>query len=242
MRTLLLLSAMLSNAAADPDWTNTWDSGLSDGELSDENGPQPTRFRRTPQALCSTQVLRDGMQLPKQAELYHIRNANEAWGTSEMIEAITTASAEMAWLMPHADPILVGDISKKNGGHLPPHRSHRSGLDADIGIFQTGASMPLSAGFPNMTPKNIDYEANWLFWSSLLETGLVERILLDQTLIDAMRVWTVESGNLSEAEALATFPPRGTPRLWTMTGVFQHVPGHRDHIHLRVLCGEALVN
>ncbi|MFT4974417.1 MAG: hypothetical protein ACI8S6_000299 [Myxococcota bacterium] len=234
---VLFLSSLIAAAAADARWPADWESGLLD-----TSAPEPTRFVRTPPTLCSTQVLRGGLQLPEQDELYAIRNPAEAWGTSEMIEAVVTASAEMAWLMPQADPILIGDISKRGGGHLPPHRSHRSGLDADIGIFTTGAAMPASAGFPDITPNNIDYEANWLFWSSLLETGLVERILLDQSLIDAMRKWTVAEGELSKAEALKVFPPRGTPRLWAMTGVFQHVSGHRDHIHLRVLCGEALVN
>lgn len=238
---VLLLTSLIAFAAADPNWQTDWEAGTLDTAL-DTTAPTPTQFARTPQANCSTQVLRDGIQLPKQPELYHIRNPSEAWGTSEMIEAIITASAEMAWLLPQADPILVGDLSRKRGGHLPPHRSHRSGLDADIGIFTSGASMPASSGFPNVTPQTIDYEANWMFWSALLDTGLVERVLLDQTLIDAMRAWTVESGELSEAEALAIFPPRNTPQLWTMTGVFQHVPGHRDHIHLRVLCGEELIN
>jgi murein endopeptidase len=235
---MFLLTMLITASQADSNWQTDWETGL----LDTGSKPAPTRFSRTPPAMCSTQALHNGIQLPEQTELYIVRNPVEAWGTPEMIEAVITASEEMAWLMPHADPLLVGDISRKHGGYLPPHRSHRSGLDADIGIFTVGARMPASAGFPDITPATIDYEANWMFWSSLLETGLVERILLDQTLIDAMREWTIKEGVLSETEANRTFPKRNTPRLWTMNGVFQHVPGHRDHIHLRVLCGEALVN
>lgn len=234
----MLLISLLAISQADSNWQTDWETGLLDAG----SAPVPTRFQRTAPADCSTQVLRNGIQLPQQPELYRIRNPHEAWGTPEMIEAIVLASEEMAWLMPSADPILIGDLSRRRGGHLPGHRSHRSGQDADIGIFRVGASMPVSAGFPNITPSNIDYEANWLFWSSLLETGLVDRILLDQSLIDAMREWTISEGELSEPDANRIFPPRGSARLWTQTGVFQHVAGHRDHIHLRVLCGEALVN
>lgn len=233
---LPILLAIPALAGPSGPWPDRWDSGEAFEE--DTQSPPLARFGRTPSELCSTQVLRNGVQLPKQSELYYIRNPYEAWGTPEMIEAIVVAAEEMAWLMPSADPLLIGDISKKHGGPLPPHRSHRSGIDADIGIYTTGAKQPVSAGFANITPTNIDYEANWLFWSELLETGLVERILLDQSLIDAMRRWSIASGTLSESEAHEIFPERGSPNLWLKKGVFQHFPGHRDHIHLRVNCGD----
>lgn len=236
----LLFLSLSSATAATPsgpwlDVTVSEPMGDSGDTASD---PAEGRFGRTPQALCSTQVLHAGVQLPPMPGLYQIRNPDEAWGTPEMIEALVLASEDVAWLLPDARPILIGDLSRKRGGHLPPHRSHRSGLDADIGIFVKGTDQSMSSSFVAITPDNIDYEANWIFWRSLLETELVERILLDQTLIDAMRVWTVESGNLSEAQALEIFPPSGTPRLWEKRGVFQHVAGHRDHIHVRVLCGD----
>ena len=236
MTTLLpLLLILPALAGQNGPWPENWDSGSS---TEDTSNPTMSRFGRTPAELCSTQVLRNGVQLPEQSELYYIRNPYEAWGTPEMIEAIVMASEEMAWLMPQADPLMIGDLSRKHGGALPPHRSHRSGIDADIGIYTTGAKQPVSAGFANINKSNIDYEANWLFWSSLLDTGLVERILLDQSIIDAMRVWTIESDILSEAEAHEIFPVRNAPGLWLKRGVFQHVAGHLDHIHLRVICGE----
>ena len=239
---MMIVSAMLlsSPSLAGPNgpWPERWDSGDMSGRLEDTNSPPIARFGRTPSELCSTQVLRNGVQLPEQPELYYIRNPVETWGTPEMIEAIVVASEEMAWLMPGADPLLIGDISRQHGGPLPPHRSHRGGLDADIGIYTTGAKQPVSAGFASITPETIDYEANWLFWSELLETGLVERILLDQTLIDAMRDWAITSGTLSESEANDIFPEKGDPDLWLKKGVFQHFPGHKDHIHLRVTCGD----
>ena len=233
---LPLLLSSFGIAGPNGPWPEHWDSGA--GLLEDTNSSPLARFGRTPADLCSTQVLRNGVQMPEQPELYHIRNPVEAWGTPEMIEAIVVASEEMAWLLPGADPLLIGDISLRSGGPLAPHRSHRSGIDADIGIFTTGAKQPVSVGFATITPANIDYETNWLFWSELLDTGLVERILLDQSLIDATRNWAISSGTLSEKEAHDIFPEHGDPNLWRKRGVFQHFPGHRDHIHLRVLCGE----
>ena len=213
--------------------------GVLDTALSHDTGDGASPFGQTPEALCSThQLHRDvATQLPDRPELYTIWDRDKAWGTPEMVEAITAAAEEMAWLMPHADPIIVGDISRRYGGHLSGHKTHRAGIDADLGIFMTGARQTEQGGFVPVTPATLDYEANWLFWQSLLDSGHVDRILLDQRLIDAMRVWTVAEGHLSEEDASYTFPPRGTPRLWARTGVFQHAPNHHHHIHLRVRCG-----
>ena len=203
-----------------------------------DSGPH-NPFGQTPADQCSTQVLRNGVQLPPMGELYRIWDDKKAWGTPEMVQAVVTSAEEMAWLMPAADPLIIGDISTQPGGYLHGHKSHRAGVDADIGIYTTGGHQPQGGGFEYVTPETIDYATNWLFWRSLLETGLVDRILLEQKLIDAMREHLIASGELSFQEADEIFPPRGTPRMWSMTGIFQHAPGHANHIHLRVLCGNS---
>jgi hypothetical protein len=233
---ILSLLSLLHTAAADNGPVQDRVSGSLDTAAGLDTGLH-NPFGRTPKDQCSTQVLRNGVQLPPMGELYRIWNGEKAWGTPEMIQAIVTSAEEMAWLMPSADPLIVGDISTRYGGLLHGHKSHRSGLDADIGIFTVGGHQPQGGGFEYVTPETMDYETNWLFWRSLLETGMVDRILLDQKLIDAMREHVVDAGELSHQEAQAVFPPRGTPRLWAHTGVFHHAPGHANHIHLRVLCG-----
>ncbi|MFT4974585.1 MAG: hypothetical protein ACI8S6_000468 [Myxococcota bacterium] len=237
---LSMLLLITATGAAAPGTLGPEPGILDTAGANDSSLDREQMFGSTPAEHCSNQVLRGGVQVPDRPELYSYWDAKKAWGTPEMIHAVTVASEEMAWLMPHADPIVIGDISQKFGGLLSGHKSHRGGVDADIGIFTTGSKQPDSGGFTGVTPSNIDYEANWLFWRSLLETGLVDRILLDQPLIDAMRGWTVAEGELSAAEALEVFPPRGTPRIWAMTGVFQHAVNHHHHIHLRVLCGEEI--
>jgi len=213
---------------------------IDTGRLSDSNPTAPpSPFGRTPPERCSDTVLHDGMQLPPAPELYAIFDPDKAWGTPEMLEAIVAGSEEVAWQLPHADPIAVGDISRKKGGYFPPHVSHRSGMDADLGIFTGSGRQPTPRGFTTVTPNNIDYKTNWTFWSRLLETGLVDRILLDQSLIDAMRHWLISARILSSKRAHEIFPKKGTPRLWARQGIFQHASGHRNHIHLRVLCGLA---
>lgn len=231
----LSLLSLISTADAD---NGPERDRISAGAVAASSSSPHNPFGRTPPEQCSKQALRNGVQLPPMGELYRIWNDEKVWGTPEMVQAVVTASEEMAWLMPSADPLIIGDISTRYGGYLHGHKSHRAGVDADIGIFSVGGHQPQGGGFEHITPQTMDYEANWMFWSSLLETGLVDRILLDQKLIDAMRDHLIDSGELSYQEAQEIFPPRGTPRMWAMTGIFQHAPGHANHIHLRVLCGE----
>ena len=241
MRNLIITLLLMSAPSASADLSGPWleDTGGADtGAISSTSPAEGSRFGRTPEALCSQHVLRNGMQLPDQPELYVVRNPSEAWGTPEMVEAVVQAAEDVAWLLPGADPIIVGDISRRRGGQLAPHKTHRSGIDADISLFVRSGEREHISSFRAVTPYNLDYEANWVFWRGLLETGLVDRILLDQRLIDAMRRWTVAEGQLSAQEAAEIFPPRGAPGIWTRTGVFVHAAGHQDHIHLRVLCGD----
>lgn len=232
MTVLLILASLMSPANAQ-----------RKGPDLDQGAPQTTdsaepRFDDTginPLPRCEAQRLSEPVQLPWMPELFVRYNPSSTWGTQVMSDTIVSAAQELAWLLPDADPFLVGDISQENGGTFPGHKSHRSGIDADIGIYAAkGKQNP--NGFRNLTASELDLEANWLLIRSFLSTGEVERILLDQSLINALRRYTISSGELSVAEADAIFPLPGAPRRWEMSGVVQHTVGHKNHMHLRLRC------
>jgi hypothetical protein len=83
-------------------------------------------------------------------------------------------------------------------------------------------------------PSALDLEANWLLIRSLMDTGLVERILLDRSFIIRLRRYVIQTGELTSSEAFRLFPQDEDP--WVMTGVVHHVTGHRHHMHVRVSC------
>ncbi len=184
---------------------------------------------------CSDQYLRDGVQLPERPGLFTVSSSSAAWGTSLMVDTILRVAEEMAWQLPDADPFIVGDISHPRGGYFDGHRSHRGGLDADLGIYAKGAKQN-PRGFQDLSTAEFDARANWIFIRTLLDTGNIDRIYLDQSLINVLRKYVREEEGLSAEEVDRIFPPSGTPRVWAMTGVVQHVAGHRNHIHIRVLC------
>ena len=80
-------------------------------------------------------------------------DGNDHYGTAHTIKALQTISAK--WNETHPESKLqIGDISKKGGGHLAPHGSHRKGIDADIRPFRKdGKLAPLNAV---ADPQNFD--------------------------------------------------------------------------------------
>ena len=57
------------------------------------------------------------------------------YGTREMVTAIRQAVDDVHADFPNTPKLAVGDLSRKRGGFFPPHVSHQSGLDADIGYY-----------------------------------------------------------------------------------------------------------
>lgn len=184
---------------------------------------------------CDTQFLRDGMELPANEALYLRWHPSRSWGRPELVEVITAAAEQVAWRVPGADPIVVGDMSREGGGHLSGHRSHRGGLDADIGLYW-GESRQHLHGFMDIPASRLDVATTWALLDAMLETGLVERVLMDQSHIRRLRTYVQLAGIMTEAEAWSVFPQADSPDIWNTEGVVQHVDGHRNHLHVRVRC------
>lgn len=189
---------------------------------------------------CRESSFSNGTQLPYLPDLYRVMVPGHAWGTQVLAETLVAATQEMRWRFPQADPLVVGDLSRPGGGVLSGHRSHRGGRDADIGIYLLhGRQHP--GGFRSLKPDEIDLEINLFFIRTLLDTGDVERVLLDQSLIRALRRYAIDSGAMSEELARATFllPEDGlVGSLFALNGVVHHVPGHDNHFHIRVRCAD----
>lgn len=227
MRVLIPLIALLSTSALarspGPLLEDEYDTGLA---LEDDGPLGPA---------CSSQFLRDGEQLADMPGLYVRLNPDAAWATPTMAATLLTAAEAMAWQAPDADPFSIGDISHRYGGAFGGHKSHRAGVDADIGLW-SGDGRQSTVGFTELSPSDFDARTNWLFIRALLETGNIDRIYLDESLIRELRRYTAKVEGLSQEDVDRIFPPLGAPRTWAMTGIVQHIPNHRNHMHVRVLC------
>ncbi len=185
-------------------------------------------------AGCSDQVLVDGVQLPEDLYLYHRINPDTAWGIPELVNLVIDTATRMRELLPFGSPFVVGDLSARAGGFLAPHKSHRGGVDVDIGLYRGGAWQP--RGILPFPAADLDVAANLMLLSTLLGSGRIDLILLDRAHIATIRSWAVSSGALDPDEADRWFPPAGSRAERQATGVVRHAPGHDGHVHVRVLC------
>lgn len=54
------------------------------------------------------------------------------WGTDDLVRVVVTVLQDYRVEHPDAPRVLIGDLSRKNGGPLDQHVSHENGLDVDI--------------------------------------------------------------------------------------------------------------
>ncbi len=191
------------------------------------------RLSGAPAPTCSV-PLQGAVQL-RSSPHHRLADPLRSWGTRWLVETVTEATRQARYRMPKADPIFIGDLSRKHGGPLYGHRQHRAGRDADIGLYRLGQKQPVH-GFERVWPSQLDVEATWTLIEALLSSGRVEAILLDQRHIDRIVDWLRAEERLSEDAIATTFPPPRTPRLWERTGIVRSARNHTDHLHVRVRC------
>jgi len=172
-------------------------------------------------------------QLPYQEGFLERWDARRSYGSWLLVQTLTDVSERLAWELPHADPLMVGDISRRGGGRMPGHKTHDKGVDADVGLYMRGGRQPLG-GFLELRPRELDVDATWATIRALLDTGNVQHILLDQDHIERLRSHLVHEVGMDPADVDAIFMKPGTRPDWRLRGVVTHAPKHRSHLHVRI--------
>jgi murein endopeptidase/LysM repeat protein len=164
--------------------------------------------------------------LPNQ---YLTSRSHKRFGTRELVRTIERAVAVVNARFSDTPVLHVGDLSRKNGGHFPPHLSHQSGCDVDIGYYLKTGHRP--DVFRHTNRRTIDVARTWTMIRSFLETGRAQYIFSDRRLIPMLRDYAVEQGEISEVNL----------RKWFGNGgIVRHLKGHADHLHIRIFAPESV--
>ncbi len=167
----------------------------------------------------------NGVDLPQNGPYIQIgENTLEQdrhWGTVETINSLEIAGC--AVLAKTGSKIQVNDLSSRTGGKISRHKSHQSGLDADLRLMcNNGAKI-----YPCADANQFDVEANWGLVRNLALNTPVHFIFLGQSLIDKLRTYA----EVNEPEvALVNGIFTGTNRL------LRHEHNHNNHFHVRFHC------
>jgi LysM repeat protein len=172
----------------------------------------------------NTGFLVNGVQMPA-GDAWVVSLPEYAWGTDETIEALIRAFRRVDAEFPGGPRAILGSISAEHGGPLPPHRSHRSGRDADVHLYLT-VRKPNTWYEPG-TAENLDRPRCWAFIEALIEDADLDFILLDQSVQDLLEEYALSIGR----------DPAWVTDLFDGTGpgsdLIKHVPGHQGHFHVR---------
>jgi penicillin-insensitive murein DD-endopeptidase len=188
-------------------------------------------------------VLADGTELPRDSQgLRWLRGNDRHWGLPRFTEAIARAAREVARERPGA-ALQAGDLStRRGGGPLSPHFSHRSGVDADLLFYVTtleGVSVDCP-GFVHFGADalardeshgrwlRLDVEREWLLIKALIEDpqARIQWIFVSDVVRAMLVEWALARGESIETVFRAQLV------------MLEPHPGgvHDDHIHVRTTC------
>ncbi|OIP29727.1 MAG: hypothetical protein AUK47_26790 [Deltaproteobacteria bacterium CG2_30_63_29] len=174
--------------------------------------------------------LNNGLPFPEGPFWVLRENRSREWGTELTIQTLSDALMAYGRQYPAGPKVLVGEISKRTGGRLTPHRSHRSGRDVDLGYI--GKESELHGNWNRVTAENIDTEKTWFMVKSLMASGQVQSVYIDRELQLALSKEAEKELSPEELALIFEYPKRPDSHL----AIIQHWPGHRTHMHVRFRC------
>ena len=155
---------------------------------------------------------------------WKIRNPSESWGTDETIAFIASAIAAVEARHPGSPRLVIGDLSRPDGGRLNRHRSHQAGRDADIGFYYGRGEADT---FLAARRGELDLPRTWELVRALITETDVERIFVDRSIVSVLYQHAVDEGE-SRAWLDDIFGRRTEDK-----GIIQHERRHKDHMHVR---------
>jgi penicillin-insensitive murein endopeptidase len=163
----------------------------------------------------------------------------ERYATDEMVALVQHAARHVERIVPGA-PLTVGDISRRTGGVLFPHRSHRTGRDVDLVYYARSLK-----GAPAKPDHFVRYRADGtgqrgphVYLFDAKRNWELVAYLLDNPIAEVQQIFVAPH---IRALLLAEAHHRGEPgwlvheaeRVMTEKG-----GRHDDHLHVRIACAE----
>lgn len=163
---------------------------------------------------------------------YYVRDPSRSFGTLETVLWMQDAVQEVLDRHPRSPRIRLHDVSLREGGFMNGHRSHQSGRDVDISLYQRRCPDRLCP-MRNMQPDELDVERTFTLLEHWLKNERLEAVFLDYSLQAPLYEEGRRRG-YSRAQLSRWFQYPHGPAY--PLGVVRHYPRHRDHAHVRFVC------
>jgi LysM repeat protein len=162
-----------------------------------------------------------------------VKTPQESFGTNEVVETLFTCGQRFHKTFPKAAGVLIGDISKKGGGFLKPHKSHQSGLDVDVGHVRLGKHAD-DDQFKSLPPSTIDVKRTWAFLRCLIDSKRVARVFMNASVQKVFREAAQKKQIDVEPYTLDFLFQYGSSN--RSNALIQSIGGHVNHFHVRFRC------
>jgi hypothetical protein len=160
---------------------------------------------------------------------YIVKKPVFAWGTPRTVHLLREAARLYGRKVHDGPPIRIGDISKREGGPFPPHLSHQTGRDVDIGYVLKGPQSEVTRFVP-AGASNLDRERSWALVDALVSTEGVAHIFMDYDIQGMLYEHAKAQGVDPERLGRLFQYPHGR---YAWNGKIRHWKGHHDHLHVR---------
>ncbi len=187
--------------------------------------PKPTPPPEPPPPECPGRIV----QLERHAA-YRLRNLDVAWTTALSAHALQRGFDHLRFAEPKAPRVRVLDASRREGGPLGEHRSHRDGRDVDITYFQKDCDPAAGCPLRNVKPHELDVARQWTLIRYWLEREDVEYLFIDHALQRVLYEHAKEQG-IPESKLDEWFQYPRSPH--ARGGIIRHWEGHENHLHVR---------
>ncbi len=162
---------------------------------------------------------------------YRLRFPKNAFGIPRVLRVLRTCASEVQRANPGTAQILIGDISRPTGGKFPPHQSHQTGRDADVGYYMAGNVQ--NKTMYRVGPSHVDMDKSWALLKCYLTRDSVVRVYMDKSIQRAMRRHLLRKGLASETLTDRLFEEKSSK---PAEALIRHAPHHDTHIHVRFAC------
>lgn len=162
---------------------------------------------------------------------YRLRFPKNAFGIPRVLRVLRTCASQVERAFPGTAQVLIGDISRPTGGKFPPHQSHQTGRDADVGYYMAGNIQ--NKTMYRVGPSHVDMDKSWTLIKCYLTRDSVVRLYMDKSIQRAMRRHLLRKGLVSEALAERLFEEKSKS---PSDALIRHAPNHDTHIHVRFAC------
>lgn len=164
---------------------------------------------------------------------YRLRFPRNAYALTYVNKILRRCAAHVAKRFPGTADLLYGDLSLPTGGPFPPHASHQSGRDADVGYYLKGNIQ--NKTLHRVAPYEVDYAKSWAYLRCALRTRSVVRVFMDSHIQRGYVRYVRKHKLASEALVKRLFEVAADD---PKAALVVNVAGHDTHLHLRFACPE----